>query len=90
MYSFQYYDLFILRCTKIIELDMKKIAFVSLLLVSGLFSLQYTLIKSFGWGQVRNFTTQEAPVMSHYEVIYMYPSDSISQVKLDHYLRSAM
>ena len=69
---------------------MKKIAFVSLLLVSGLFSLQYTLIKSSSWGQVRNFTTQKVPVISHYEVIYVYPSDSTHQANQDHYQRSAI
>ena len=90
MYLFQYYDLFILRCTKIIELDMKKIVFVSLLLVSGLFSLQYTLIKSSSWGQVRNFTTQKAPAIRHYEVIYVYPSDRTGKTNQDHYQRSAI
>lgn len=69
---------------------MKKIVFVGILLVSGLFSLQYALVKSTGWGQVRNFTTQAAPIMHHYEVIYVYPADSIAKAKQEHYLRLAL
>jgi hypothetical protein len=68
---------------------MKKIAFVSLLLISGLFSLQYSLISNGGWSPLKNSNAEQnafpARAYHHFEVIYVYPGDTAT--RQDNYLK---
>ncbi|PCJ64602.1 MAG: hypothetical protein COA58_12760 [Bacteroidetes bacterium] len=73
---------------------MKKIAFVGIILVSGLFSLQYSLFGSHGERYLQNnlpaFETEAfcAPnEITKYQVIYICPDDSSQLKKLEEAVR---
>ncbi|GEM_PF-737514 len=66
---------------------MKKIIFVGIILVSGLFSLQYSLMGTHGdrLGQKKSadFTAAELPnTVKEYEVVYICPDDTAMINKL--------
>lgn len=66
---------------------MKKIIFVGIILVSGLFSLQYSIMGHHGdkLNQKKDvgFTTAELPgVVKEYEVVYICPDDTATINKL--------